>query len=107
MNLDDLDDEDASDAEEEDTTVQLAIPKKLMIMAKNASVDLDPPFQKMDGLCRDWNAWMKRPRSVSASQDAEAVAAALGPPLESMAGFLQEAKSALAAGLAGGRDGAD
>merc|ERR1712129_52133 len=52
-------------------------------------------------------AWMKRPRSVSASQDADAVAAALGPPLESMAGYLQEAASALAAGAAGGKDGAD
>lgn len=103
--LEDIEDQDEDD--EEDTSTHLAIPKKLMVMAKNMSVDLDPAHKKMDGLCKDWIAWMKRPRSVSASQDAEAVAAALGPPLESMSGYLQEAASALAAGLAGGRDGAD
>merc|ERR1712203_1043783 len=37
----------------------------------------------------------------------EAVAAALGPPLESMAGYLQEAASAVSTGAACGKDGAD
>jgi len=105
MSLEDI--EDADEDDEEETALQLAIPKKLMIVPKNASVDLDPPLKKLESLVKDWNSWMRRPRSVSASQDAEAVAAALGPPLESMAGYLQEAASALAAGLAGGRDGAD
>mmetsp|Transcript_37957 Transcript_37957/g.108827 ORF Transcript_37957/g.108827 Transcript_37957/m.108827 type:complete len:199 (-) Transcript_37957:81-677(-) len=105
MSLEDI--EDADEDDEDETALQLAIPKKLMIVPKNASVDLDPPLKKLESLVKDWNSWMRRPRSVSASQDAEAVAAALGPPLESMAGYLQEAASALAAGVAGGRDGAD
>jgi len=102
---DDLD--DADDDEEEEVTTKLAVPKKLMVQPKNVQVDLTLPLKKLEGMSKDWNAWMNRPRSVSASQDAEAVAAALGPPLQSMAGYLQEAASALAAGVAGGRDGAD
>jgi len=99
--------EDADDDADGETAMALAIPKKLMAMPKNCMVDLEVPRKTMESLVKDWVAWMKRPRSVSASQDAEAVAAALGPPLESMAGYLQEAASALAAGAAGGRDGAD
>lgn len=105
MAVDDVD--DADDDDEEETALQLAIPKKLMVMPKNVYVDLEVQRKRMDGLVKDWCAWMRRPRSVSATQDAEAVAAALGPPLESMAGYLQEASSALSAGAAGGRDGAD
>jgi len=105
MAVDDVDDGD--DDEEEQTSLQLAIPKKLMVMPKNVYVDLEVQRKHMDALVKSWCAWMKRPRSVSASQDAEAVAAALGPPLESMASYLQEAASALSAGAAGGKDGAD
>jgi len=105
MGLEDI--EDADDEEEEETALRLAIPKKLMVTPKNAMVDLEPVGAKLNQLVKDWVSWMRRPRSVSATQDAEAVAAALGPPLESMAGYLQEAASAIAAGVAGGRDGAD
>lgn len=105
MALEDI--EDGDDDAEQETGVVLAVPKKLMVMPKNALVDLEPPRKKMETLVKDWVSWMKRPRSVSATQDAEAVAAALGPPLESMAQYLQEAASALAAGVAGGKDGAD
>merc|ERR1711920_286385 len=62
---------------------------------------------RLEGLVKQWNVWRRRPRSVSASQDAEAVANALGPPLESMAGYLQEAASAVGTGAACGKDGAD
>merc|ERR1719345_678077 len=58
-------------------------------------------------MVKTWNGWRRRPRSVSATQDAEAVAAALGPPLESMANFLQEAASAVSTASACGKDGAD
>jgi len=101
--LDDVEDDD-DDQEEEN---KADVPKKIMVMAKNALVDLEPPRKKLEALVKDWNAWRKRPRSVSASQDAEAVAAALGPPLESMASYLQEAASAVGTGSACGRDGAD
>lgn len=104
--VEDVDDADEPD-EEESQGLVLAIPKKLMVMPKNALVDLEPPRKRLETLLKDWISWMRRPRSVSATQDAEAVAAALGPPLESMAGYLQEAASALSAGAAGGRDGAD
>eukprot|EP00930_Biecheleria_cincta_P001395 TRINITY_DN102535_c0_g1_i1.p1 TRINITY_DN102535_c0_g1~~TRINITY_DN102535_c0_g1_i1.p1 ORF type:complete len:713 (-),score=179.72 TRINITY_DN102535_c0_g1_i1:56-2020(-) len=104
--LGDVEDED----EEEDgdkNQLELAIPKKLMVLPKNVAVDLNPPKNRLEALVRDWNAWRKRPRSVSASQDAEAVAAALGPPLESMANFLQEAAQAVRTGSQTGRDGAE
>jgi len=104
MAVEDFEDDDD---EEQQTALQLTIPKKLMVLPKNVSVNLDVPKRRMEELVKMWMAWMKRPRSVSASQDAEAVAAALGPPLESMANYLQEAASALSAGVAGGRDGAD
>lgn len=103
--LDDIMDDD--DVQEEENKVELSVPKKIMVMPKNALVDLEPPRKKLEGLVKDWNAWRRRPRSVSASQDAEAVAAALGPPLESMASYLQEAASAVGTGSACGRDGAD
>merc|ERR1712203_118785 len=74
---------------------------------KNALVDLKIPGGRLDALVKQWNQWRRRPRSVSASQDAEAVAAALGPPLESMAGYLQEAASAVSTGAACGKDGVD
>merc|ERR1719253_270299 len=105
MALDDIEDED--DQEEDTGALVLAIPKKLMLMPKNAAVDLGIPAKKLEGLVKDWNAWRHRPRSVSATQDADAVAKALGPPLESMAGLLAEAASAVSAGAAGGRDGAE
>jgi len=95
------------DEDEEEEKVELAIPKKLMVMPKNALVDFEPARRRLESLVKDWNAWRRRPRSVSASQDAEAVAAALGPPLESMASFLQEAASAVGTASACGRDGAD
>lgn len=99
--------EEDEDVQEDDGKAELSLPKKIMVMPKNALVDLEPPRKKLEGLVRDWNAWRRRPRSVSASQDAEAVAAALGPPLESMASYLQEAASAVGTGSACGRDGAD
>eukprot|EP00442_Polarella_glacialis_P026490 CAMPEP_0115107506 /NCGR_PEP_ID=MMETSP0227-20121206/37360_1 /TAXON_ID=89957 /ORGANISM="Polarella glacialis, Strain CCMP 1383" /LENGTH=740 /DNA_ID=CAMNT_0002505445 /DNA_START=120 /DNA_END=2342 /DNA_ORIENTATION=+ len=103
--------EDVEDEEEDngggDQQLELAIPKKLMVLPKNVLVDLEPPKQILARLVKDWNAWRKRPRSVSASQDADAVAAALGPPLESMANFLQEAAQAVSTGSATGRDGAE
>merc|ERR1712066_449093 len=83
------------------------IPKKIMVLPKNALVDLQIPKEKLETLVKMWNQWRRRPRSVSASQDAEAVANALGPPLESMAGYLQEAASAVGTGAACGKDGAD
>mmetsp|Transcript_17591 Transcript_17591/g.30652 ORF Transcript_17591/g.30652 Transcript_17591/m.30652 type:complete len:201 (+) Transcript_17591:210-812(+) len=87
--------------------IELAVPKKLMVLPKNVLVDLHPPKKELDSLVKDWNVWRKRPRSVSASQDAEAVAAALGPPLESMANFLQDATQAVGTGLATGKDGVE
>merc|ERR1712070_726458 len=67
----------------------------------------DPSAKSLQQLVKDWNTWRKRARSVSATQDAEAVAAALGPPLESMANFMQEAASAVSTASACGKDGAD
>lgn len=104
--------EDIEDAEEEEDEgdrhqLELLVPKKLMVLTKNVLVDLEPAKKRLEGLVKDWNAWRKRPRSVSASQDAEAVAAALGPPLESMANYLQEAAQAVSTGSATGREGAE
>merc|ERR1712187_233929 len=101
-----VDMEDAEEEDEEDKA-DLTVPKKLMVMPKNALVDLEPARKLLESLVKDWNVWRKRPRSVSASPDAEAVAAALGPPLESMANFLQDATQAVGTGLATGRDGAE
>ncbi|CAK9068031.1 Hypothetical protein (Fragment) [Durusdinium trenchii] len=101
---------DVEEDEEDDTEknqIELAVPKKLMVLPKNVLVDLNTPKKSLDSLVKDWNVWRKRPRSVSATQDAEAVAAALGPPLESMANFLQDAAQAVATGSATGRDGAE
>jgi len=103
--LGDVEDEEEDDAEK--NQIELAVPKKLMVLPKNVLVDLNPPKSQLERLVKDWNVWRKRPRSVSASQDAEAVAAALGPPLESMANFLQDATQAVGTGLATGRDGAE
>merc|ERR1740121_3244930 len=103
MNADDVDEEDDA---EKDAPAQ-NIPKKIMVLPKNALVDLQIPKEKLEALVKMWNQWRRRPRSVSASQDAEAVANALGPPLESMAGYLQEAASAVGTGAACGKDGAD
>mmetsp|Transcript_21390 Transcript_21390/g.47393 ORF Transcript_21390/g.47393 Transcript_21390/m.47393 type:complete len:768 (+) Transcript_21390:174-2477(+) len=97
---------DVSDAEEEEEKEGLAIPKKLVLMPKNAQVDMEPARKKLEELVKSWNAWRQRPRSVSATQDAEAVAAALGPPLESMAGYLRDACSAVQT-AASCPDGAD
>eukprot|EP00927_Polykrikos_kofoidii_P030720 TRINITY_DN26447_c0_g1_i1.p1 TRINITY_DN26447_c0_g1~~TRINITY_DN26447_c0_g1_i1.p1 ORF type:complete len:766 (-),score=189.39 TRINITY_DN26447_c0_g1_i1:107-2404(-) len=83
--------EDADEEEVEENQGALAMPKKLMLLPKNALVDLGPAKKTLENLVADWNAWRRRPRSVSATQDAEAVAAALGPPLENMANFLREA----------------
>lgn len=99
--------EEAEEEEENKHAIELAIPKKLMVLTKNTLVDLEPAKKRLEGLVKEWNAWRRRPRSVSASQDAEAVAAALGPPLESMATFLQDAASAVGTGCATGRDGAE
>lgn len=101
------DDVDADEDEDEQDKVELAIPKKLMVLRKNVSVDLEPSARRLQVLVKEWNAWRKRARSVSATQDAEAVAAALGPPLESMANFMQEAASAVSTASACGKDGAD
>jgi len=106
LGIGDLDDQDDDD-EEEQNQMALAIPKKLMLVPKNALVDLAPPARKLEDMVKNWNSWRGRPRSVSASQDADAVAAALGPPLQSMASHLQDAASAVGAGCAGGRDGID
>lgn len=100
------DDVDA-DEEEDEQPAGLAIPNKIMVLRKNVSVDLEPCARSLQSLVKDWNSWRKRARSVSATQDAEAVAAALGPPLESMANFMQEAASAVSTASACGRDGAD
>merc|ERR1711959_215473 len=78
-----------------------------MVLRKNVLVDLEPSAKKLERLGKDWNNWRQRARSVSASQDAEAVAAALGPPLESMANYMQEAASAVSTASACGKDGAD
>merc|ERR1712137_772614 len=102
MQADDVDDED--DAGEDNKPIQ-NIPKKIMCLPKNALVDLKVPCGRLERLVKSWNEWRRRPRSVSASQDAEAVAAALGPPLESMAGYLMEAAAAVGTGSACGRDG--
>merc|ERR1712151_701055 len=99
LQLDDMDDADAEEEEEKEKAEQ-NIPKKLMLTPKNTQVDLDPAKKKMESLVKDWNAWRGRPRSVSATQDAEAVAAALGPPLESMAGHLRDACSGVATAAA-------
>merc|ERR1711990_378531 len=101
------DDVDGDEDDDEQEKTELAIPKKLMLLRKNVQVDLEPSSKKLQQLVKDWNAWRKRARSVSATQDAEAVAAALGPPLESMANYLQEAASAVATAAACGPDGAD
>lgn len=98
LQLDDMEDADVD--EDEGGQEKLAIPKKLMLMPKNAQVDLNPAKKKLDGMVKDWNAWRGRPRSVSATQDAEAVAAALGPPLESMANYLREALSGVSTAAA-------
>lgn len=105
LGLDDVEDDD--DMQEEVSKVELTIPKKIMVMPKNVLVDLEPPRRRLEDLVKNWNAWRGRPRSVSASQDAEAVAAALGPPLESMASYLQEAASAVGTASTSGSDGAD
>merc|ERR1712110_998014 len=105
LNADDLDAD--ADEDEDQQKVELAIPKKLMLLPKNALADLKPAKARLEDLVKDWNSWRSRPRSVSATQDAEAVAAALGPPLESMAGYLKEAASAVATAAACGPDGAD
>jgi len=98
LQMDDMDDADAE--EEEDKKAELDIPKKLMLIPKNCQVNLDPAKKMIESLVKDWNAWRGRPRSVSATQDAEAVAAALGPPLESMAGYLRDAASGVATAAA-------
>jgi len=100
------DDVDADD-EEENTGPQLEIPKKIMVLRKNVQVDLEPSAKKLQQLVKNWNLWRKRSRSVSITQDADAVAAALGPPLESMANFMHEAASAVSTASACGKDGAD
>eukprot|EP00933_Yihiella_yeosuensis_P075789 TRINITY_DN8531_c0_g3_i1.p1 TRINITY_DN8531_c0_g3~~TRINITY_DN8531_c0_g3_i1.p1 ORF type:complete len:751 (-),score=227.18 TRINITY_DN8531_c0_g3_i1:311-2317(-) len=105
--LEDVDDADEEEEQQDSNALQLVIPKKLMVLRKNVLVDLNPPKKHLEDLVKNWNAWRKRPRSVSASQDAEAVAAALGPPLESMATFLQEAAQAVSTGSATGKDGAE
>merc|ERR1719379_909616 len=99
--------DDMDDEEEDGDKAQLDIPKKLMVQRKNVSVDLEPCARKLQQLVKDWNGWRKRARSVSATQDAEAVAAALGPPLESMANFMQEAATAVSTASACGKDGAE
>merc|ERR1719388_143548 len=99
--------DDVDEEEDEQEKTELDIPKKLMLLRKNVLVDLEPSAKKLQQLVKDWNAWRKRARSVSATQDAEAVAAALGPPLESMANFMQEAASAVSTASACGKDGAD
>jgi len=104
MQADDVDEDE--DMAEEQQPIQ-NIPKKIMVLPKNALVDLKIPQARLESLVKMWNDWRRRPRSVSASQDAEAVASALGPPLESMAGYLQEAASAVGTGAACGKDGAD
>merc|ERR1712070_1309396 len=101
------DDFDGDEEEEEQNKSALAVPNKIMVLRKNVLVDLDPSARKLQQLVKDWNAWRKRARSVSATLDAEAVAAALGPPLESMANFMQEAASAVSTASACGKDGAD
>merc|ERR1712100_494376 len=88
------------EAEEEDVGKKLDIPKKLMLLPKNALVDLEPAKKMLEDLVKNWNDWRQRPRSVSATQDAEAVAAALGPPLESMAGYLRDASAGVATAAA-------
>lgn len=102
-----MEDDFDADEDEDEQKSTLEIPKKLMVLRKNVSVDLEPSAKKLQQLVKDWNAWRKRARSVSATQDAEAVAAALGPPLESMANFMQEAAVAVATASACGRDGAE
>merc|ERR1712070_728472 len=67
----------------------------------------DPSAKSLQQLVKEWNAWRKRARSVSATQDAEAVTAALGPPLESMANFMQEAATAVSTASACGKVGAE
>jgi len=99
--------DDMDDEEEDGDKAQLDIPKKLMVQRKNVQVDLDPSAKSLQQLVKDWNKWRKRARSVSATQDAEAVAAALGPPLESMANFMQEAATAVSTASACGKDGAE
>jgi len=101
------DDVDGDEDDDEQEKTELAIPKKLMLLRKNVQVDLEPSARKLQQLVKDWNGWRKRARSVSATQDAEAVAAALGPPLESMANFMQEAAVAVSTASACGKDGAD
>jgi len=105
--LEDFDADEEEEDDEDQAQLQLAIPKKLMVLPKNVLVDLEPSRRRLETLVKDWNAWRRRPRSVSASQDAEAVAANLGPPLESMAQYLQESAAAVATASACGRDGAD
>merc|ERR1719382_1405361 len=103
MGLEDVEDA-AADADDDTTALQLAVPKKLMALPKNVHVDLDPPKKRLEGLLKDWTSWMTRPHSVSASQDAEAVAAALEAPLKQMKDHLHDAASALSLGAAGGAD---
>eukprot|EP00811_Abedinium_folium_P021833 NODE_3103_length_2092_cov_3.599491.p1 GENE.NODE_3103_length_2092_cov_3.599491~~NODE_3103_length_2092_cov_3.599491.p1 ORF type:complete len:437 (-),score=176.68 NODE_3103_length_2092_cov_3.599491:773-2083(-) len=105
--LEDMEDDDEPDEDLQAEKSDLAIPKKLMVMQKNVQVDLEPSRHQLAALVKDWDAWRRRPRSVSATQDAEAVASALGPPLEAMAGHLQEAASAVSTASALGHDGAE
>eukprot|EP00928_Gymnodinium_smaydae_P087348 TRINITY_DN71621_c0_g1_i1.p1 TRINITY_DN71621_c0_g1~~TRINITY_DN71621_c0_g1_i1.p1 ORF type:complete len:776 (+),score=224.71 TRINITY_DN71621_c0_g1_i1:186-2330(+) len=100
LGMGDLDDADEEEENVEEDKPALDIPKKLMLLPKNAQVDLDPAKKKLELLVKDWGSWSKRPRSVSATQDAEAVAAALGPPLESMAGYLRDACSGVSTATA-------
>merc|ERR1740120_13204 len=72
LGIGDLEDQDDDD-EEEQNQMALAIPKKLMLVPKNALVDLAPPARKLEDMVKNWNSWRARPRSVSASQDADAV----------------------------------
>merc|ERR1711865_635266 len=102
-----MEDDVDADEEEEDKSAGLDIPKKIMVLRRNVLVDLEPSAKKLQQLVKEWNQWRKRARSVSITQDAEAVAAALGPPLESMANFMQEAAAAVATASACGKDGAE
>merc|ERR1712224_927954 len=51
LNADDID----ADEDEEQQQVELAIPKKLMLLPKNAQADLAPAKTRLDNLVKEWN----------------------------------------------------
>jgi len=108
LGLDDMDEDDlGEDVAEQQEEKKADIPQKLMAKPQNVLVDLHPAKDTLELLVKNWNKWRTTARSLALGQDAEAVAAALAPPLEALAGYISEAASSVATACMCGGDGAD